>query len=155
MSAPDSDRLRSRRAVEALRAGVPSRFAVEALGSGQPAIESRVRQQLDEAARSGVLGRQTPGLLVAGGFGSGKSHLLEAIEHMAHEENFVCSLVVISKETPLYDLEKVFRAAVRAAAVPGRRGTAITEVVSTLNPKGEAYNDLLRWAQSPESGLHA
>ena len=30
-----------RRAIEALRAGVPSRDAVAALGSGQPAIEDR------------------------------------------------------------------------------------------------------------------
>ena len=155
MTDTNDDRLRSRRAVEALRAGVPSRFAVEVLGAGQPAIEGRVRQQLEEAARTGVTGRQTPGLLIAGGFGSGKSHLLEYIEHLALQENFICSKVVISKETPLYDPIKVYRAAIAGAVVPGRRGAALTEVISTLNVRSEAYHDLLTWAHPAESGLNA
>jgi hypothetical protein len=55
--------LTARRAVEALRAGVPSRDAVAALGSGQSAIEDRF-QALCEGVR-GAAG----GLLLGGGFG--------------------------------------------------------------------------------------
>ncbi|HET8680444.1 MAG TPA: hypothetical protein VFM54_01005, partial [Micromonosporaceae bacterium] len=61
------DVLTCRRVVEALRAGVPNRSAVAALGSEQPAIEDRF-QALCQAAAGGTAG----GLLFGGGFGTGK-----------------------------------------------------------------------------------
>ena len=88
MNAFSDDHVAVRRAIEALRSGVPSHYAVEALGGGQPAIEAQVRQQLEDAARNGV-SRQTPGTLIAGGFGAGKSHLLECIQSSALAENFI------------------------------------------------------------------
>ncbi|MGH2584834.1 MAG: BREX system ATP-binding domain-containing protein [Dehalococcoidia bacterium] len=153
MTVESDDLVRVRRAVEALRSGVPSRHAVETLGCGQPAIETRVRQQLEDAAANGPA-KQVPGTLIAGGFGTGKSHLLEYIQHIAIEENFVCSKVVISKETPLYDPVKVYRAAILGAKTPGRAGAALTEIVSTLNVRGQPFQELIEWTQSSESGLH-
>src|SRR5262245_32285490 len=108
----------ARRAIEALRAGVPNRDAVLALGCEQPVIEERFREQLQTARESVKAGVQTPGLLIAGDFGTGKSHLLEYLQHIALEERFVCSKVVISKETPLYDPTKFYRSAIRSAVVP-------------------------------------
>src|SRR5439155_309227 len=55
-----------RRAIEALRAGVPSRDAVAATGSGQAAIEDSFAS-LRAAAAAGHPG----GLLLGGGFGAG------------------------------------------------------------------------------------
>ena len=75
---------------------------------------------------------QAPGLLIAGDFGSGKSHLLEHLHHLALEQNFVSSKVVISKETPLYDPVKLYRAAIDAAVVPNRQGSALREIAQDL-----------------------
>ena len=74
-------------------------------------------------------GKQSLGTLIAGDFGSGKSHLLEYFKHIALAENFVCSKIVISKETPLYNQAKVYRAAIESATVPGRRGSALIEIL--------------------------
>ena len=52
------------------------------------------------------------GMLVAGDFGTGKSHLLGYLESQALAQNFVCSRVVVSKETPLFDMDKMYKAAV-------------------------------------------
>jgi hypothetical protein len=142
MSAP----IISRRAIEALRAGVPNRDAVLALGCEQPAIEERFRAQLQEAREGAKQGTQAGGLLIAGDFGAGKSHLLEYLQHVAVEERFVCSKVVISKETPLYDPAKFYRSAMRSAVVPGKRGAALTEIAAHLDPASEAYNELNTWA---------
>src|SRR5712692_3258604 len=71
------DQIKHRRAIEALRSGVPNRDAVLALGCTQPAIEERFRAQLQAAKEGAKAGAQAPGLLIAGDFGSGKSHLLE------------------------------------------------------------------------------
>ena len=146
-------RVQARRAIEALRSGVPNHDAVLALGGGQPRIEARFRELLERAADDVAKGVQTPGLLVAGDFGTGKSHLLEALEQVALRENFVCSKIVVSKETPLHDPDKLYRAAVQAAVVPGKRGSALTEIAFGLKFDTRAYEDLVSWAGQANSGL--
>lgn len=150
-----STQIVSRRAIEALRAGVPNRDAVLALGCEQPTIEERFHAQLQEAKEGASEGKQASGLLIAGDFGSGKSHLLEYLQQVALAERFVCSKVVISKETPLYDATKFYRAAIRAAVAPGRRGAALPEVVAQLDPRGDKYTELSAWAHSPGAGLNS
>src|SRR3990172_13398563 len=109
-----------RRALEALRNGVPNRDAVRVLGCAQDEVVQRFQQQLDAVETAVQQDRQAKGMLVAGGFGSGKSHLLEYLKHLALERNFICSLIVISKETPLYDPAKLYAAAIEAAVEIGR-----------------------------------
>jgi len=150
-----STQIVSRRAIEALRAGVPNRDAVLALGCEQPLIEERFRAQLQQAKEGGTQGTQVGGLLIVGDFGAGKSHLLEYLQQVALAEHFVCSKVVVSKETPLYDPTKFYRAAVRAAVAPGRRGAALTEVAAQLDPRGDAYTELSAWAHGPSAALNS
>lgn len=138
-----------RRAVEALRTGVPSLDAVAMLGSGQTEIEDRFLEMLG-AARGGTAG----GMLIGGGFGSGKSHLLEHLMRLALDEGCAVSRVVVSKETPLHDPVKVFRAAADCAVVAGRHGSAIAEAAAELDVQGPAYAELLRWAMSPAADLN-
>src|SRR5579862_1166358 len=73
----DQQRLQARRAIEALRAGVPNHEAVKALGITAPAIEDRFVELLSQIQQAGAEPVNPAGFLVAGEFGSGKSHLLE------------------------------------------------------------------------------
>ncbi len=130
----------SRRAIEALRSGVPNRDAVRELGSSQPEAE---RQFIEMLERSTGFGRPLPatrGMLVSGDFGAGKSHLLAHFEQLALSKNFVSSRVVISKETPLYDLGKVFTSAVEKGKLPGRNGLFMEELSLALKPGTENYD---------------
>src|SRR5436309_11545332 len=145
------NRVQQRRAIEALRAGVPNRDAVRALGSAQPHIEERFVKLLQDARDGVANGVQAPGWLIAGDFGSGKSHLLEYLQHVALEENFVSSKVVISKETPLHDPAKLYRAAVEAAVVPDKKGSALAEIAAGLSAGDPALADLLAWAAQGSS----
>jgi hypothetical protein len=149
----NTQKIENRRAIEALRAGVPNQDAVRAMGSSQPGLEKVFRSQLQITREDFRPGRPGPGMLVAGGFGSGKSHLLEHFKHIALEENYVCSKIVISKETPLYYPAKVYQAAMATAVVPERRGSALIEIASSLDFKSEAYSRLARWANSSNSGV--
>ena len=63
-------RIEARVAIEALRAGVPNGAAIRALGSTEDAIEMQFDERLDR------VGDGAAGLVLAGGFGTGKSHLL-------------------------------------------------------------------------------
>src|SRR5215211_9153 len=145
----------ARRAVEALRSGVPSRAAVTALGAAQTDIEDRFGAILDRI-RDGSVGPPRPGgLLVGGGFGSGKSHLLEHLTHLALQADFVVSRVVISKETPLYDPVKVFRAAAESALLANgyEQGSALGEAAAALDPDSAAWVELSRWVNSTQAAL--
>ncbi|MBI4311597.1 MAG: DUF2791 family P-loop domain-containing protein [Chloroflexi bacterium] len=143
----------SRRAVEALRSGVPNRDAVQFLGCSQPEIEQRFREQLSGVSQGLEHGAGSGGTLIAGDFGSGKSHVLEYLQHVALESNFVCSKVVISKETPLHDPAKVLTAAIESAKVPGKKGNAVTEIARQLDFGSQRYAEFYKWLHSKEHGL--
>jgi len=143
--------IRARRAIEALRAGVPNRDAVLELGSAYPEIEETFRSHLDDARAAGGEPRSPSGFLVAGNFGSGKSHLLEHLQQAALHEGFVVSKIVISKETPLHDPVKLYRSAIRAATVPGRVGAALPQIASELAFNSDDYIHFYRWTQDPRA----
>jgi hypothetical protein len=133
------------RAMEALRSGVPNRDVVQVFGSHQPDLEGKFRRLLQKMEVQVPHGTPTKGLVIEGGFGSGKSHLLKALQQVALENNFVCSPIVISKETPFYNVVPLFRAAVNNAIVPGKHGDALTEISSELNFQSPHYADLYDW----------
>jgi P-loop Domain of unknown function (DUF2791) len=144
------DRLAARRALEALRAGVPNHDAVSALGSLQTAVDDRFTELLASAGDPNR-GEPVGGLLIGGGFGSGKSHALEYLAARALSANFIVSKVVVSKETGLHDPIKVLRAAVEEAQIPGRPGSAIDEIASGLQTSSPDYAALYRWVHSDDA----
>jgi hypothetical protein len=87
MSAIAGEVLEYRRALEALRNGVPNSDAVKVMGCAQPEIEQRFRQNLELTQEYLEKDKQPPGMLISGGFGSGKSHLLEYLQHLAPPED--------------------------------------------------------------------
>ncbi|MHB8191242.1 MAG: BREX system ATP-binding domain-containing protein [Ferrimicrobium sp.] len=144
--------LTARRALEALRSGVPNSESVLALGTVQTKIVERFNNLLvatNDQSRTSAPG----GMLIAGGFGSGKSHILEYLAQLARSENFVVSKVVISKETPLHSPTAVFRAAIADAKVPGRPGSAIDEITAALDFSSESYVEFYRWLHAPAGSL--
>ena len=153
-AAESSSRLVNRRALEALRNGVPNGDAVAVLGCNQPSVEREFNSMLDRVSSESDMADSGLGMLVAGEFGAGKSHLLSYLETQALQRNFVCSRVVISKETPLFDMEKVFRAAVANGRVPGITGHMVEEIAQTLDYNSRSYADFFVWANREDNGLH-
>ena len=140
------------RTMEALRSGVPNRDVVKVLGSSQPDLEGKFRRLLQEMEGQASQGTPTKGLIIEGGFGSGKSHLLKALQHVAIEQQFVCSQIVISKETPFYNVATLFRSAITDALVPGKQGDALTEIAGELNFQSPQYAELYDWVNRKDSG---
>jgi hypothetical protein len=141
------DPLFCRRALEALRAGVPNRDVVRLL----PPLHQRARTEFESLLRetesSWENQKAVRGLLLSGGFGMGKSHLLDYLNHAALENGFVCSRVTLSKETPLSDMAKLYRAAVASAVAPDRTGPALSEIADTLQTdRAPHYEQLWQWA---------
>jgi hypothetical protein len=140
-------------AIEALRAGVPNRAAIRLLRTSEGKLSERFSERLNECRAGLRSGRVVEGEIVAGGFGTGKSHLLGFLADQALRENFIVSPVAISKETPLFDLERLFAAAIRNAIVPEVNDDVMTAVVSKLDPN--ACDELEKWATEQQSPLFA
>jgi hypothetical protein len=142
--------LEPRRAIEALRSGVPNRHAVRLLQSGQPRIDRRFSESLaafDDAKAS------VPGFLLGGEFGSGKSHILQNLREEALRNNFAVSLVVISKETPLSDLDLVYKAAIKELMLPDRPGGDLNEAVIRIDLESPEYAAFFRNVSAQPNAL--
>jgi hypothetical protein len=140
-----SPAIAARNAIEALRAGVPNRAAIRLLGSNEDSLRGEFLGRLVRCRAALAEGRQVDGLLLAGAFGAGKSHQLGYLGELAQQENFVVSLVPISKEAPLFDPARLFAAAIRVAAVPRANDDVMTAVMSRLKPNSASYDELEEW----------
>ncbi len=145
--------MNERSAVEALRAGVPNRAAIRLLGTNEAGLRETFLARLNDCASGLREDRRVEGVVIAGGFGTGKSHLLGYLQELALQENFIVSLVPISKETPLFDPAKVYASAVRNAYVPHRNDDVMTAVMSRLRPATDPYDELEHWASGASSRL--
>ena len=142
-----------RLAIEALRAGVPNEAAIRLLRNSDHPLADGFVDDLRTIARTADRPPVLEGRIVAGGFGSGKSHLLGGLSELAQNQNFIVSHVAISKETPLFNLERVFAAAVRNAIVPDINDDVMSVAISRLDPSSGEFATLEDWASTPKSGL--
>ena len=143
--------LQARIAVEALRAGVPNRAAVRLMGTEESGIEQAFDTLLASVWQDGI--QQLPGVGIAGGFGSGKSHFLGYLSEVALGQNFVVSRVVISKETPLANPGLVFEAALRSARMPDRNDDPVAGALGILRESPERMDALELAVREPKAGL--
>ncbi|MHB1463420.1 MAG: BREX system ATP-binding domain-containing protein [Armatimonadota bacterium] len=138
-----------RRAIEALRAGVPNRDAVRELPPLQLDINASFEQLLVAVSESSDTASIVNGLLLLGDFGTGKSHWLEYFRHVALEAKFVVSSVVLNKETPLNDLKKVYRTCVESAVVSEKNGPALSEIALKYHSdRAPLYDELFKWVNT-------
>ena len=139
----------ARVAIEALRAGVPNRAAIRMLGTVETVIEDRFTTALDAMWSD----RPMPGQLFAGGFGTGKSHLLGYLREQALRRNVVVSWVTVSKETPLSQPGLMFAAAMRNAVVPGQPDDAVTAALAAVQRRQGQVQALELWASTPDANV--
>jgi len=135
----------ARRAIEALRAGVPNQAAIRLLESAESGLRQEFLARLRLCGSGLREEAQVEGIVIAGGFGAGKSHQLGCLGVLAQQENFIVSLVPISKETPMFNPAQMFAAAVRAAVVPAANDDVMTAVMARLHPNSDRYESLEYW----------
>jgi P-loop Domain of unknown function (DUF2791) len=148
--------MEARTAIEALRAGVPNRAAIRQMGTEQTDIEHAFEAALAAAwadAGPAPAGGGPAGIGMAGGFGTGKSHLLGYLAEVARQQGFVVSRVVVSKETPLSHPGHVLAAALRDAALPDRPDAPIAACVTALRERPEALDAMEIAVGTPDAGF--
>ena len=152
-AAVQNDAVTPRRIIESLRSGVPNRHVVDALGCPQSEIESRFRRVLEATQQNVTTGACPRGMFIEGGFGSGKSHVLEHLQHIALDSNFICSRIVIGKETPLYHPVRMYHAAIESAMIPNKKGEVLSEMAAECDVWNPRYKEFSAWVNSPEGHI--
>lgn len=136
----------ARRAIEALRNGVPNRFAVAELGSWQSQIEEGF-QELCKGASSGPAG-----MLIKGDFGTGKSHLLLTLQERARKNNFATSLVVVSKELPLGNPNRLIPRLLAQVELPDMVERGIQGMAARLQYSSPSFQKFQLWVNQWQFG---
>jgi len=99
--------------LEALRLGVVPRTGPESFTVARDLELSLVDQDLAETPERGAA------RVFLGDYGTGKTHLLELIEHKALAQNFLCTRVVLDEdEVPPSHPQRVYRALCRGLLYP-------------------------------------
>jgi hypothetical protein len=140
------DQIHARRIVEALRFGVPTHDSVSALGSGQTRLEHQFEQLIRNVAINSTV--SPPGFVFNGGFGTGKSHLLESLEAGAVRDGYVVSRATISKGLPLHETIRVVYDLITATKVSGfEEDFLMTRLDSALFDLNTDLSGLRRWTK--------
>lgn len=141
------DQIHALRIVEALRFGVPTHDSVSALGSGQ----SHLEHKFDELIRNVAINSDVSplGFVFNGGFGTGKSHLLESLEAAAVRDGYVVSRATISRGLPLHETIRVVYDLVAATKVNGfSEDFMMTRLTSALFEVRTDLVGLRRWTRA-------
>lgn len=132
----------ARHVIEALRSGIPSRAVGQYFSEARPGIMKEISGHLDETCETG----KSKGMIIAGKYGEGKTHLLNTVFSMAHSNNMVVSYLSLSKETPFDKLYLVYQKLVNNTFLPKRVQPGFTQVLEKMTPGSPAANELLLYA---------
>lgn len=132
----------ARHVIEALRSGIPSRAVGQYFSEARPGIMKEISGHLDETCETG----KSKGMIIAGKYGEGKTHLLNTVFSMAHSNNMVVSYLSLSKETPFDKLYLVYQKLVNNTFLPKRVQPGFTQILEKMTPGSPAANELLLYA---------
>ncbi len=131
----------ARHLIEALRSGVPSRRVGKYFSSSRKELINSIKDDMEEVSEGKSKGR-----VIIGKYGEGKTHMLNTIFSMAQEDNYVVSLVSISKETPPNNLNVLYRRILENTYLPGSNESGIFSLLGGLAPEGEKANEMYLYA---------
>ena len=106
----------SRRLIEVLRSGVPSRQASAYFTNARVKLRHEIEHTLDQMCENG----QSSCKIITGKYGEGKTHLLNTVFNMASERNMVVSMIPLSKEIPFNKLDEIYASIMRNTYLPDR-----------------------------------
>lgn len=127
--------------IETLRSGIPSRQVAEYMCKGREDIIDMAVKDLQFV--KGNNGKRS--MIISGNYGEGKTHVLKAIFNKAIKENFVVSIITLSKETPFNRLDKVYAKIPASTYLPDSAQPGFISILERLSPSGkdtEALFDL-------------
>ncbi len=132
----------ARHVIEALRSGVPSRAVGQYFSEARPKIIKRISEVLEKVRENG----HPDGMVITGKYGEGKTHLLNTVFNMAHDDRMVVSFLSLGKETPMDKLYLIYQKAMIGTCLPGRVQPGFAKIFEEMSANSVIANELLAYA---------
>ena len=120
----------SRRIVEALRSGVPSRAVGQYFSSARPEIAGLIYGKLKKVCEDG----SSDAMIISGKYGEGKTHMLNTVFDMARCNNMAVSFISLSKETPFDKLHLIYQKLLQNTYLPKRLQPGFLDILADITP---------------------
>ena len=131
----------ARRIIEALRTGVPSRAVSQYFSSARQDMLSILSNKLRDVCENSV----SRGMIIAGKYGEGKTHLLNTVLNMAQSANMAVSIVSLGKETPLDKLHLIYPKLLQSTYLPNRLQPGFLDVLSNITPNSPVAEEMITY----------
>ncbi|MCL2152798.1 MAG: DUF2791 family P-loop domain-containing protein [Oscillospiraceae bacterium] len=125
------------RLIEPLRMGISSKEVAKELYGGNADLMGEMSEWMNSGTGDGRI--------ITGAYGEGKTHLLNMAYHMAHKNNMVVSVVMLSKGTPISLLDNVYQSAAINTYLPDHDQPGFFQLLDKLSPSEMA--DLQAYAK--------
>ncbi len=132
----------TRKITEALRSGVPSKAIGRYFSEARPKLMKDLSDRLNNITAGG----SSEGIIISGKYGEGKTHLLNTLFSMAHDNNMVVSLIPLGKETPMDKLQFVYQKIIANTYLPGREQPGFTWLLEEMAAGNSVTNEMLLFA---------
>ena len=132
----------ARHIIEALRSGIPSQAVGRYFSEARPQIMKRISDELEKVRST----HQPKGMIITGKYGEGKTHLLNTVFGMAHDDRMVVSFLSLSKETPVDKLFIIYQNAMMNSYLPGNVQPGFSSLLDNLTEGSPIANELLAYA---------
>lgn len=134
--------MEARHVIEALRSGVPSRAVGAYFSSARPRIMRDIRERLENMSKNGKSG----GMVISGKYGEGKTHLLNTVFTMAHENHMVVSYLSLSKETPMDKLYLIYQKIISNTYLPEHQQPGFMQVLENMTPNSPLASEMIAFS---------
>ena len=116
----------TRKVIEALRSGIPSRD----IGSYFSSARTELIADISEWMGSDASG----GRILTASYGEGKTHFLNTVFKIAQNKNMAVSLVSLSRETPFNNLHLIYKKIAQNTFLPNREQPGFECLLDELSP---------------------
>ncbi|MEG7531289.1 MAG: DUF2791 family P-loop domain-containing protein [Hungatella sp.] len=134
--------MEARHVIEALRSGIPSRAVGQYFSEARPVIMKTITDEINAVSSTGT----STGRIISGKYGEGKTHLLNTVFNIAHENNMVVSYLSLSKETPFDKLFLVYQKLASNTFLPRHQQPGFEQILEKMTPNSPIANEMLLYA---------
>lgn len=132
----------ARHVIEALRSGVPSRAVGAYFSSARPRIMREIKEKMENTVQTG----KSCGMVISGKYGEGKTHLLNTVFSLAHENHMVVSYLSLSKETPMDKLYLIYQKIISNTYLPDHQQPGFMQVMENMTPNSPLASEMIAYS---------
>lgn len=134
--------MEARHVIEALRSGIPSRAVGRYFSEARPKIMKEISQRMDAVCETG----KSDGMVICGKYGEGKTHMLNTVFSIAHDNNMVVSYLSLSKESPMDKLYLIYQKLIGNTYLPQRQQPGFLKALEKMTSNSPLANEMLLYA---------